>query len=161
MTRPLLPGNDSRRHQVCTGWNLNAGTEAIAAMPAAWRHCLAGEGAVDLRGCRVLSEEFYLWSTGSRAARLASFFASKMLRGRVEPFAARFPRAPASRRLSRPGIPPGRPGTGRTLPAGNPGGASPSRVFSISTGTRHRCSRMQARHDWYYHNALSSPSVCC
>jgi len=69
------------------GGNLNAGTEAIAAMPEAWRHCLAGDGAVDLRGCRVLSEEFYLWSTGSLGSRLGSFFASKILRGRVEPLA--------------------------------------------------------------------------
>ena len=66
------------------GGNLNAGTEAIAAMPETWRQCLAGEGAVDLRGCRVLSEKFYLWSTGNPGSRLASFFASKMLRGRVE-----------------------------------------------------------------------------
>lgn len=59
-------------------------SEAISAMPAVWRNCLKGEGKVDLRGCRVLSEDFYLWSSASLQSRLTSFFASKMLRGRVE-----------------------------------------------------------------------------
>ena len=38
---------------------------------------------MDLRGCRVLSEDFYLWSSAGLQSRLTSFFASKMLRGRV------------------------------------------------------------------------------
>jgi glycerol-3-phosphate dehydrogenase len=58
-------------------------SEAISAMPGAWRACLRGEGSVDLRGARILSEDFYLWSAGSLQSRLTSFFASKMLRGRV------------------------------------------------------------------------------
>jgi glycerol-3-phosphate dehydrogenase len=64
---------------------LNAGSEAIAAMPGHWRKCLAGEGDVDLRRTRILSDHFYLWSTGSLTSKLTSFFASKMTRGRVEP----------------------------------------------------------------------------
>lgn len=59
-------------------------SEAISAMPAIWRDCLQGKGKVDLRGCTVLSEDFYLWSNASLQSRLTSFFASKMLRGRVE-----------------------------------------------------------------------------
>lgn len=62
----------------------NGGSETIAAMPAIWRSCLAGKGKVDLSACRVLSEDFYLWSTAGLHSRLTSFFASKMLRGRVE-----------------------------------------------------------------------------
>lgn len=64
---------------------LNPGSEAIAAMPDHWRRCLAGEGDVDLRNTQILSDHFYLWSSGSLTSKLTSFFASKMTRGRVEP----------------------------------------------------------------------------
>lgn len=59
-------------------------SEAISAMPAIWRSCLRGEGKVDLRACNVLSENFYLWSHTGLTSKVSSFFASKMLRGRVE-----------------------------------------------------------------------------
>ncbi len=59
-------------------------SEAISAMPGIWRSCLAGEGKVDLRGCQVLSEDFYLWSHTGLTSKVSSFFASKMLRGRVD-----------------------------------------------------------------------------
>jgi glycine/D-amino acid oxidase-like deaminating enzyme len=59
-----------------------AASESIASMPAVWRECLAGRGAVDLRRCRLLSEHCYLWS-GSAGGRLNSFLASKLLQGRV------------------------------------------------------------------------------
>ncbi|MEP1471441.1 MAG: FAD-dependent oxidoreductase [Halieaceae bacterium] len=62
----------------------SGGSEAISAMPNAWRDCLNGEGPVDLRGAQVLSEDFYLWSDGNLQSRMSSFLASKMLRGRVE-----------------------------------------------------------------------------
>ncbi|MBE9537842.1 MAG: FAD-dependent oxidoreductase [Proteobacteria bacterium] len=66
------------------GGSLSGGSEAISAMPDLWRRCLQGEGKVDLRGTRVLSEDFFLWSGASLTSRFTSFFASKMLRGRVE-----------------------------------------------------------------------------
>ena len=59
-------------------------SEAISSMPAIWRDCLQGNGKVDLRDCKVLSEDFYLWSHTGLTSRVSSFFASKMLRGRVE-----------------------------------------------------------------------------
>lgn len=62
----------------------SGGSEAISAMPDAWRDCLRGEGPVDLRGCKVLSEDFYLWSGGNLQSKMTSFLASKMLRGKVE-----------------------------------------------------------------------------
>jgi len=69
-------------------------SEAISAMPAVWRDCLRGEGKVDLRGCRVLSEDFFLWSSASLQSRVSSFLASRMLRGRVEKVApANYPAA--------------------------------------------------------------------
>jgi len=62
----------------------SGGSEAIAAMPGAWRACLAGEGAVDLRGCRALAESIYLWSGDAPLPRLATLLASRLLRGSVE-----------------------------------------------------------------------------
>ena len=66
------------------GGALTPGSQAIAAMPSLWRECLAGRGPVNLRGCEVLSDAFHVWSSGSLSARINSFFASKLLRGRVE-----------------------------------------------------------------------------
>lgn len=63
---------------------LSGSSEAIAEMPDRWRRCLRGEGDVDLRECKTLSEHFYMWSPGGIASRVTSFFASKATRGRVE-----------------------------------------------------------------------------
>ncbi len=70
------------------GGSLSGGSEAISSMPELWRAALRGEGNVDLRGARVLSENFFLWSSASLSSRFTSFFASKMLRGRVEKLSA-------------------------------------------------------------------------
>lgn len=64
---------------------LTSASESIADMPNHWRACLCGDGEVDLRNTRILSDHFFLWSTGGLTARLGSFLASKTLRGRVEP----------------------------------------------------------------------------
>lgn len=64
---------------------LNAETEAIAGMPKVWRQYLNGESDIDLRGVQVLSESQYMWSTGNLASRFSTFFASKLLRGRIDP----------------------------------------------------------------------------
>ncbi|MCP8900788.1 NAD(P)/FAD-dependent oxidoreductase [Gilvimarinus xylanilyticus] len=66
---------------------LSGASEAIADMPKHWRACLNGEGDVDLRETRVLSDHFYMWST-STLGKLTGFFASRALRGRVEKVAA-------------------------------------------------------------------------
>jgi glycerol-3-phosphate dehydrogenase len=66
------------------GGALSGGSEAISNMPEIWRSCLRGEGKVDLSSTKVLSKDFYLWSSSGLQARLSSFFASKMLRGRVD-----------------------------------------------------------------------------
>lgn len=63
---------------------LSGASEAIADMPDHWRACLRGEGDVNLRGVQVLSEHFYLWSTTGLGSRLSGFFASKLVRGRVD-----------------------------------------------------------------------------
>lgn len=63
---------------------LTGASEAIADMPRRWREALSGSGELDLRGVRVLSEAHYLWSPGSLAGNLTSFFASKAVRGRVD-----------------------------------------------------------------------------
>lgn len=63
---------------------LSPASSAIAGMPERWRRCLAGDGDVDLRGCRVLSPHFYMWSSGGYRSRLKTFFGSKALHGRIE-----------------------------------------------------------------------------
>ncbi len=63
---------------------LTGASEAIADMPRRWRETLSGSGELDLRGVRVLSEAHYLWSPGTLAGNLTSFFASKAVRGRVD-----------------------------------------------------------------------------
>lgn len=65
------------------GGGLSSESEAIAGMPGRWRDCLAGHGDLDLSGVRVLSDAQYLWSAGSVASRMTTFFASRMLRGRI------------------------------------------------------------------------------
>ena len=62
---------------------LSPATSAIADMPARWRACLAGTGEIDLRQCRLLSENYCMWSGDGYRARLKSFLGSKALRGRI------------------------------------------------------------------------------
>ncbi|MEB3901055.1 FAD-dependent oxidoreductase [Pseudomonas juntendi] len=63
---------------------LTGASEAIADMPRRWREALAGNGELDLGKTRLLSEAHYLWSPGTLAGNLTSFFASKAVRGRVD-----------------------------------------------------------------------------
>jgi glycerol-3-phosphate dehydrogenase len=63
---------------------LSGASEAIADMPRRWREALSGDGELDLRGVRLLSDAHYLWSPGTLAGNLTSFFASKAVRGRVD-----------------------------------------------------------------------------
>ncbi|WP_249678163.1 NAD(P)/FAD-dependent oxidoreductase [Pseudomonas abieticivorans] len=63
---------------------LTGASEAIADMPRRWREALAGTGELDLASVRLLSEAHYLWSPGTLAGNLTSFFASKAVRGRVD-----------------------------------------------------------------------------
>lgn len=62
--------------------------EAMAGMPALWRRCLKGEGEIDLRNAWMLTEHQYLWTTRAPVSRLAAFFASKLMRSRMEKIAA-------------------------------------------------------------------------
>lgn len=59
-------------------------SDVLSAMPGAWRDCLAGRGAVDLRACRVLSDHFYLWSNTPFTPRLGVFLESESMRNAVE-----------------------------------------------------------------------------
>ncbi|WP_313651116.1 NAD(P)/FAD-dependent oxidoreductase, partial [Pseudomonas soli] len=63
---------------------LTGASEAIADMPRRWREALAGNGELNLSATRLLSEAHYLWSPGTLAGNLTSFFASKAVRGRVD-----------------------------------------------------------------------------
>ncbi|WP_145189878.1 MULTISPECIES: NAD(P)/FAD-dependent oxidoreductase [unclassified Pseudomonas] len=63
---------------------LTGASEAIADMPRRWREAIAGSGELDLTHTRLLSDAHYLWSPGTLAGNLTSFFASKAVRGRVD-----------------------------------------------------------------------------
>ncbi|MDF1782473.1 MAG: FAD-dependent oxidoreductase [Alcanivoracaceae bacterium] len=65
------------------GGTLSSESESIAGMPDRWRKNLSGEGEIDLRRAKILSDTQHLWSAGSMASRFTTFFASKMLRGRI------------------------------------------------------------------------------
>ena len=63
---------------------LSSAAQAIADMPSRWRACLDGSGELDLRGTRVLSDHYYMWSSASLRSKLKTFLGSKSMRGRVE-----------------------------------------------------------------------------
>ncbi len=63
--------------------SLSNAANAISSMPERWRACLRGDGEVDLRQVKVLSEHHYMWSRDKLMSKLTSFFASKAIRGKV------------------------------------------------------------------------------
>lgn len=76
------------------GGSLSSESEAIATMPDRWRAAMRGDDPVDLRNLTPLSSTQHMWSSGSVASRMTNFFASKMLRGRIEKLARKhFPTA--------------------------------------------------------------------
>ena len=70
---------------------LSASAQAIAGMPALWRRCLSGAGEIDLREAQLLAEHQYLWATCAPTSRLTAFFASKLMRSRMEKVADDLP----------------------------------------------------------------------
>lgn len=67
--------------------SLSRASETIADMPELWKRCISGHGDVDLRGCKVLSQRYYMWPRESVRSRLTAFLGSKALRGRVNAIA--------------------------------------------------------------------------
>ncbi len=66
------------------GGNLNAESDAIKEMPDRWRKLLAGEETVDLSNTKVIAKTQHMWSAGKLASKFTSFFASKLVRGRID-----------------------------------------------------------------------------
>ncbi|OUS24031.1 hypothetical protein A9Q99_26150 [Gammaproteobacteria bacterium 45_16_T64] len=66
------------------GGNLNAESDAIKEMPERWRKLLNDEETVKLSHTNVISKTQHMWSTGKFTSKFTSFFASKLLRGRIE-----------------------------------------------------------------------------
>lgn len=64
---------------------LTESARAIGAMPSLWRAALAGEGELDLRRVRLLSDHQFLCSTADLVSRLAGFFADKAMQSRIRP----------------------------------------------------------------------------
>lgn len=63
---------------------LSRASESIADMPVYWSRCLAGDGDVDLRAAKLLSDYFYFWSSDGLTSRLSTFFASRAVQGRMD-----------------------------------------------------------------------------
>jgi glycerol-3-phosphate dehydrogenase len=70
------------------GGKLTNASTAIADMPAHWKQCLAGEGDVDLRGCNLLSDSYFMWPQHSLRSRLNAFLGSKALEAKVDKVAS-------------------------------------------------------------------------
>ena len=64
--------------------NLTKASECIAGMPARWMAAIQGEGELDLTSVRILSDHQFMWTPGGFGSRMAAFFGSKALRGRVD-----------------------------------------------------------------------------
>jgi glycerol-3-phosphate dehydrogenase len=63
---------------------LSQASDAIKDMPARWKKSLEGNGELDLRGVTQLSDAHYLYSQRSLGAKITSFFAKKVMSGRVD-----------------------------------------------------------------------------
>ncbi|GAA6150980.1 FAD-dependent oxidoreductase [Pseudoteredinibacter isoporae] len=63
---------------------LSGASEAIADMPRRWGDCFAGHGEIDLSKAKLLSEDFYMFSSKQSHSKISTFLASKLTRGRVE-----------------------------------------------------------------------------
>lgn len=69
-------------------------SETIAEMPKRWRAMLNGEDTIDLRGVRVLSQDYYMFSDQRLTSKITTFFGSKAARGRINAVnAADYPEA--------------------------------------------------------------------
>jgi glycerol-3-phosphate dehydrogenase len=63
---------------------LGQDSAALADMPARWRAALNGTGEIDLRGAKLAAEHHLFWARRTLASRVAGFFGSKLVRGRVD-----------------------------------------------------------------------------
>ena len=64
--------------------SLSKAANAIARMPSVWEDCLQGNGDIDLRNVDVLSRDYFMWSSGKLGSRVTTFFASKLIRSKIE-----------------------------------------------------------------------------
>lgn len=63
---------------------LTKSSHSIEEMPKRWKSCLEGLGEIDLSDVKILSNDQFLWSTGSLTSDLTTFFASKTLSSRIQ-----------------------------------------------------------------------------
>lgn len=65
------------------GTNTSTHAESVSQLPDLWDACLRGEGEIDLRGVRILSETQVMWPTGGRLTHLALNAASHMTKAKT------------------------------------------------------------------------------
>jgi glycerol-3-phosphate dehydrogenase len=58
--------------------------QAIANMPKRWQQALQGQGAVDLSTVSCLTDHQLLWTSANVSAKVTGFFASKLMRSRMQ-----------------------------------------------------------------------------
>lgn len=58
--------------------------KAIANMPKRWQQALQGQGAVDLSTVSCLTDHQLLWTSANVSAKVTGFFASKLMRSRMQ-----------------------------------------------------------------------------
>ncbi len=63
---------------------LTSEADAIKEMPDRWRSLLSGDMQPNLSATQLVSDHFYMFSAGRMASKFATFFASKVVRGRIE-----------------------------------------------------------------------------
>ncbi len=63
---------------------LSDASVAIESMPERWKAALAGTGELDLQATTLLSDHQLLCSTGTITSNMSNFFASKLLKSRIQ-----------------------------------------------------------------------------
>ena len=61
----------------------NKTLETIQDMPSRWNKCLSGNDPIDLRGVKILSDRYYMFSDNSFSSKLTAFLGSKVLSGTI------------------------------------------------------------------------------
>lgn len=66
---------------------VTAAAQAIANMPSIWKDCLQGRGEIDLTHVPILSNQQYLWTTGSLTSKVAGYIAGLALKSETKSLA--------------------------------------------------------------------------
>lgn len=63
--------------------NITNSVTALYDMPKLWQQCLAGDGTLDLKEAKILSQHQHMWSIDRLSGGLSTMFASKALKSHI------------------------------------------------------------------------------